>query len=82
MSKQLFLLIISAVLLGFTQPSFSQKLWSLNECIEYAHEHNIQIKRQELNSLLSKNYYYESLGQFLPNLNGFFNHSINSGRTG
>ena len=33
----------------FAQEQTTQKLWSLEQCIQYAHENNITIKRQKLN---------------------------------
>ena len=32
--------------------SYGQKIWTLEECITYAHDNNLQVKRQALKGLL------------------------------
>ena len=58
----------------------AQKAWTLQECIIYALDNNIQIKRQELQSELAKNNYNQSRYQVLPNLNAGGSHNWNFGR--
>ena len=68
----LFSLFISNVV-------FSQKKWSLDECVDYAIKNNITIKQSELdlkNSEISKK---DAFGNFLPNLNASASHSWNVG---
>lgn len=52
--------------------SFSQdiKKWTLQECIEYAHEKNLSIKEFELNLENAKIDYSDAQGNFIPTLNG------------
>ncbi len=56
------------------------KKWSLEDCINYALDHNISVKQQDLNI----NYQNESLLQsklgILPNINGFVSHGYNWGQ--
>lgn len=59
---------------------FSQPL-TLQQCISYALENNIQIKQSELNSELNKIQYNQSKGNFLPSVNANISRSYNSGRT-
>jgi outer membrane protein len=58
-----------------------QQTWSLQKCIDYALQNNIQIKQQALNS----EYYNNQLGQAksnrLPNLNAGFQNNMSFGRT-
>ena len=54
----------------------SQERWSLEKCIDYALEHNIQIKQQELNAKYSENLLVQSKLNLLPSLNG--NTSLNN----
>ncbi len=61
--------------------AYSQKKWSLEECINYAYENNLQIKRQQLNVGYNKNNYGQSQFNMLPNLNGQWNHNYSSGKT-
>lgn len=51
--------------------SFGQKEWTLQECIQFALDNNIQIKQQELNAEYSKNSHLQSELSLLPTLNGF-----------
>jgi outer membrane protein len=61
-------------------PGKAQKIWTLEDCIKYALDNNIQIKRQELQTELTKNNLQQSKYQVLPNLNGFASHKWNFGR--
>lgn len=61
--------------------SISQEAWTLEQCIDYALEHNIQVKQQELNTEYSKNTLTQSKFDILPNLNGTVSGGINSGRS-
>ncbi len=57
------------------------KQWSLLECISYAHENNITIKRQELNAEYQKNVHKQSKRDLLPDLNASASGSLNYGYT-
>lgn len=58
-----------------------QKAWSLQECIKYAWENNIQLKQQEILSEQSKNNVEQAKYSYLPTLNGSLSHSMNWGRS-
>jgi outer membrane protein len=77
--KNVIVLICSLILLGLV-PAKAQKVWSLEECINYALENNLLIKRQELNVQYNKNNYNQSFFNTLPNLNGRFSHGYSSGK--
>jgi outer membrane protein len=75
------LLIISACLLSSQGLIFSQqKVWSLEECIKYAIENNIQIKQQSIQTDIQKNSFDLAKFQLLPSLNGQVSHSYSFGR--
>lgn len=59
----------------------SQEAWSLEECINYALENNIQIKQQELNAKYAENNHFQSKMDMLPTLNGYASHQMNYGTT-
>jgi len=61
--------------------SGQENKWSLNDCISYALENNIQLKREQLNAKTSQNSHLNSKLQLLPSLNGFSNVSYNWGKT-
>ena len=59
---------------------FSQQPWSLEDCIQYAMENNIQIKQSVLNTEYNENLLKQSkLGQ-IPNLNASTNYTYSWGR--
>lgn len=59
----------------------AQKEWSLEDCINYAIENNIIIKRGELNSQTQKNLLTQSRTQRLPSLSSRLNQSYSYGRS-
>ena len=59
----------------------SVRAWTLKECIQYAMDNNIQIKRQELQSMIADKNYKQSKFELLPNLNAGFDHIYSSGRS-
>jgi len=60
---------------------YSQKVWTLEDCIKHAYENNIQIKQQELNSEVKNLDLIQSKTALLPNFNASGSHSYNFGRT-
>ena len=56
------------------------KVWALDECIGYALEHNIEIKRQELGVSNSEIGLSESRWDYAPSLSAGSSYSISSGR--
>lgn len=58
----------------------AQQIWSLSDCIEYAHANNLQIKQQELNAQVSEGDLFTSKMRLLPNLNGSVGRNYNFGR--
>jgi len=64
-----------------TFPSLkAQKVWTLEECIAHAHDNNLQVQRQELQSKSAENNYYYSMAQVLPNANIGADYTFNQGR--
>ncbi|TVR69586.1 MAG: TolC family protein [Marinilabiliales bacterium] len=59
---------------------YTQQTWTLQDCIDYALENNIQLKRQKLVSESARNNYSRSMIGVLPSVYGFANHDFNSGR--
>ncbi len=73
LSSTLFLILIAT-------STFGQETWSLERCIEYALENNIQIKQQELNVKVSENALTRSKLSAYPNLNASASHNYSFGR--
>jgi len=61
--------------------AFSQESWSLEKCVNYAIENNIQIKQQELNARYSENTLTQSKATVLPSLNASASHNYSFGRS-
>ncbi len=79
--KRMYSLIAAAILLVVFTSARAQESWSLQKCIDYALQNNIQIKQQSLNS----DYYNNQLNQAkfnrLPNLNMGMQNSTSFGRS-
>jgi len=79
MKKFVFLILVclsAAWLPGYAQ----DKIWSLEDCIKYAVDHNIQIKQQTLQTRMQKNALEQSKMNLLPTINGQASHDYSFGR--
>jgi len=56
------------------------KVWTLEECINYALENNINVKKQSLNISYQEELLLQSKLGILPNVNGYFSHGYNWGQ--
>ncbi len=73
-------IILVFLIFGTILQAFNQQAWSLEDCIAYAMENNIQIKQTVLNTEYNENLVKQSrLGQ-IPNLNASGNYSFSWGR--
>jgi outer membrane protein len=55
--------------------------WSLQQCIAYAWQNNIQVKQAEISQKMAKNTQTGSKANLLPSVSGFADHVYNDGRT-
>jgi outer membrane protein len=74
----IFLSALSSALLIAQE---NNDFWSLERCITFAHENNLQVKRQSLNVDLAEKDLKQSFFEVLPNLNGGIEHQFSSGRS-
>ncbi len=74
--KTKFILFVSLLISVVT---FSQKKWTLKECVDQALERNISIQQNKLSLELAKKDVDISKGNFLPNLTGSSSGNFNSG---
>jgi len=72
-------LIVSFIAFSFS--SYAQKKWTLQESVNYAIEHNITIKQNELNLETTKQDVISSKWSFYPNLNASSGGNLNFGST-
>ena len=71
-----------AILLFFgIQLQAQDKEWTLQECVQYALENNIQVKQAELDVELSEINELDAIGNFIPSINGTATNSWNTGLT-
>jgi outer membrane protein len=76
-----FLILIFACLFSSQGLIFSQqKVWSLEECIRYAIDNNIQIKQQSVLTEIQKNSLDLARFKLLPTLNGQASYDYSFGR--
>ncbi len=73
-----YLLLI--LFLIFQLAGYSQTIWTLEDCINYAHANNLQIKRTELQSEIADNNYFQSKLNIAPDLNAGASRTYNFGR--
>jgi len=71
---------IFLVVLLFQVANAQEKVWTLEDCIRYAVEHNPQRAKQEAQNKIYKQDRREALGGFLPTLNVYSDAYMNFGR--
>jgi len=74
--KKLFIFLL--ILTSFKV--FSQKIFSIKECVEYSIQNNIQIKQSTLNSELNANSLNQNKNNRYPNLSGNASYGYNWGK--
>ena len=77
--RNLFLLLTSILLISTSLQG--QEKWTLEKCISYAIENNIQVKMQDLSTKSSNVAYLKSKMSFLPSLNGSAGQNYALGRS-
>src|SRR5215203_4532365 len=71
---------LAICLLTFTS-SFAQEKWDLRKCVEYALEHNITIKQQDIQAKIAELTLKQSRASQIPSLNLGTNIGLNTGRS-
>ena len=74
-------LISALLLIIFNIPLGAQQKWSLEECIDYAHKNNLQIKQQEIAVKQAETGVKESKLDFIPSFNASLGHNFNWGKS-
>lgn len=59
--------------------SFSQKKWTLSECLNYAVQNNISVKKTQLNEQTAQINHHQSKNNRLPNIGGVISGNMNHG---
>ena len=63
-----------------TASIYAQKQWTLEDCLRYAQDNNITIKKAFLNTEITKQNHFQSKMALLPNLNASLSDNTNFGR--
>jgi len=79
--KHLFVLILGVIFMASGFTANAQNVWSLQKCIDYALENNIQIKQQQLNTQFYENQVNQAKSNRLPNLNAQIGNDNSFGRS-
>lgn len=79
--KNFFVLFFGIISIFAGTTGYAQETWSLQKCIEYALENNIQIKQQALNNEYTQNQVNQAKSDRLPNLNAGLSNNLNFGRS-
>jgi len=80
MMKKIILIIFSTLILTQALLFSQKKEWSLEECVLYAIENNIQIKQQIIQTEYQKNSLDLAKFKLLPSINGSATHNYSFGR--
>jgi outer membrane protein len=72
---------ITTLLLFTAFIGVSQEVWTLEECVDYAIEHNLQVKNTSYNNESSRESYRQSIRDLLPSVNGSTDYTIRYGRS-
>ena len=80
MKSRLVIFILTSILLVIGINVQAQKQWTLEECIEYAFDNNIQIKQSVLNVNSADRDVTQSKYGLAPNLNATASHQYGWGR--
>lgn len=79
--KKILFIITLILSVSFGHVKAQQKLWSLQECVQYAIDHNIQIRQQTLQTMMQENNLLQSKLNLLPTINGQAQHNFSFNRT-
>lgn len=72
---------IAVLLMSFVSVyAFSQKKWSLQECVNYAVENNLQVLQNQLNTKTQNNSLDIAKRQYLPSVSGNLNNTASFGQ--
>ncbi|RIH66366.1 TolC family protein [Mariniphaga sediminis] len=80
MNIKIVILLTTLFIFG-TEMSFAQKQWTLDECINYALQNNLEIESQRITTKTSKENFEQSKRNRLPQINAGSGYSINFGKS-
>ena len=73
---------MSTLLLVFFTTGIAQKVWTLNDCINYAIENNISVKQAELSTKFAENQVFQDkMNMYTPFVQSDISHNFNYGNS-
>ena len=79
--RKLKILLFTVFTISFINQANSQSVWNLEQCINYALLHNLDIQQNELQLDMQENNLLSSKARMLPTLNANGNDIVNWGKT-
>ena len=79
--KRYPLLLVLSLIMGIPTGAMAQQTWTLEQCIDYALDHNINIKRQKVGAEQATNTHQQARKNLLPSASADISHSYNFGKT-
>ncbi|MCK5847553.1 MAG: TolC family protein [Bacteroidales bacterium] len=74
-------IVLIIAILALVQSSKAQKVWTLEECIQYAQSHNLDLKQNKLQLEIQEHNLARSRATMLPTLNANVNDVVNWGKS-
>ncbi len=74
-----YITLFTLILVAFS--ATAQKKWSLEDCVAYALENNLQLDNTKFQAMSSEESYKQSVRELLPNISGNAGYSIRYGRS-
>ncbi|MBR6464815.1 MAG: TolC family protein, partial [Bacteroidales bacterium] len=81
MKKFLVIYAVLALALGTGANAQESRLWTLQQCIEYARQNNLQVKMEEIGVEQAEGNLTQSKWDLAPSINAGLSHSMNWGRS-
>lgn len=72
--------ITTLLLLSIWSSIMAQDSWTLDECVAYALEHNLQLNDFKFTNQSNRETYRQSVRNLLPSVNAFSSYRVNNGR--
>lgn len=76
MNKKRFFVLFSAVIIAASMYGQDVREWSLQDCIDYALQHNISLQKTKINKLSTHEDVLESQAALLPSLSASTSHNV------
>jgi len=76
-----FQILIIVLIMTLSRSVFSQETWTLDECVSYALEHNLQLNDFKYDTESNRETYRQSFRDLLPRIRGVADYSIRFGRS-